>query len=35
MSGKLVTLQALVPQLVRKSAKIKFIDLSKGDPFYQ
>ncbi|MCL4393920.1 MAG: FtsQ-type POTRA domain-containing protein [Chloroflexi bacterium] len=35
MSGKLITLQALVPQLVAKNAKIKTIDLSKGDPFYQ
>ena len=35
MSGKFITLQALVPRLVGKAAKIKFIDLSKGDPFYQ
>ncbi len=35
MAGKLVTLRALVPQLISQNAKIKFIDLSKGDPFYQ
>ncbi|MDE3089977.1 MAG: FtsQ-type POTRA domain-containing protein [Chloroflexota bacterium] len=35
MAGKLATLRALVPQLLSQNAKIKFIDLSKGDPFYQ
>ncbi len=35
MAGKLAKLRALVPQLVSQNAKIKFIDVSKGDPFYQ
>lgn len=35
MAGKLATLRSLVPQLVARRAKINFIDLSKGDPFYQ
>ncbi len=35
MAGKLAKLDALVPQLVSRNAQIKFIDLSKGDPFYQ
>jgi cell division septal protein FtsQ len=35
MAGKLVTLHTLVPQLISQNAGIKFIDLSKGDPFYQ
>lgn len=35
MAGKLVTLRSLVPRIVAKGTKITFIDLSKGDPFYQ
>jgi cell division septal protein FtsQ len=35
MAGKLAKLRALVPQLVSQNARITFIDLSKGDPFYQ
>lgn len=35
MAGKLTTLHAVVARLVSQNAHIKFIDLSKGDPFYQ
>ena len=35
MAGKLAKLGALVPQLTSQNAHITFIDLSKGDPFYQ
>jgi len=35
MAGKLAKLRALVSQLVSQGAHIRFIDLSKGDPFYQ
>ena len=35
MAGKLAKLAALVPQLVSQNAHVTFIDLSKGDPFYQ
>ena len=35
MAGKLAKLNALVSQLVSRSARITFIDLSKGDPFFQ
>ena len=35
MAGKLATLRALVPQLLSQKAKITFIDLGKGDPYYQ
>jgi cell division septal protein FtsQ len=35
MAGKLAKLRALVPQLVGKNPPVKFIDVSKGDPYYQ
>lgn len=35
MAGKLVTLRTLVPRLVSQNVRIRFIDLGKGDPFYQ
>ena len=35
MAGRLAKLGALVPQLVSQNAHVTFIDLSKGDPFYQ
>ncbi len=35
MPGKIVLLRALVAQLVAQNAKIRFIDLGKGDPYYQ
>jgi cell division septal protein FtsQ len=35
MAGKLAKLGALVPQLASQNAHVTFIDLSKGDPFYQ
>jgi len=35
MTGKLVKLRALVPQLVGRGARIQFVDLSKSDPFFQ
>jgi cell division septal protein FtsQ len=35
IAGKLAKLRALVPQLVSQNARVTFIDLSKGDPFYQ
>ena len=35
MAGKLAKLGALVPQLAAQNAHVTFIDLSKGDPFYQ
>ncbi len=35
MTGKVVKLKALVQQLDAQKAQIKFIDLGKGDPYYQ
>jgi cell division septal protein FtsQ len=35
MAGKVAKLRALVAQLVAQNAKIRFIDLGKGDPYYQ
>ncbi len=35
MEFKVAKLQALVPTLVSQGAKIKLIDLGKGDPYYQ
>lgn len=35
MAGKLAKLRAVEAQLVSQNVKIKFIDLSKGDPFFQ
>lgn len=35
MAGKVAKYRALVTQLTALNAKIKFIDLSKGDPYYQ
>jgi hypothetical protein len=35
MAGKVAKLRALVAQLVAQNAKIKFIDVGKGDPYYQ
>jgi len=35
MAGKLAKLGAVVPQLVSRNARIQFVDLSKGDPFFQ
>lgn len=35
MAGKVAKLHVLVPQLIAQNAKIKFIDLGKGDPYYQ
>lgn len=35
MAGKVAKLRALVAQLVAEKAKIRFIDLGKGDPYYQ
>jgi cell division septal protein FtsQ len=35
MEGKIAILRALLAQLVSQNAKVRFIDLSQGDPFYQ
>jgi cell division septal protein FtsQ len=35
MAGKIAKLRALTAQLIAQNAKIKFIDLGKGDPYYQ
>ena len=35
MAGKLAKLRALVPQLVGRNPSIRFIDVGKGDPYYQ
>ena len=35
MDLKIVKLKALIPRLVAQGARIKFIDLGKGEPFYQ
>lgn len=35
MPGKVAVLRALVAQLVAQNARIRFIDLGKGDPYYQ
>jgi cell division protein FtsQ len=35
MPGKIATLRGLVKQLVAQNVKIKFIDMGKGDPYYQ
>lgn len=35
MAGKLAKLRVLTTQLVAQKTQIKFIDLGKGDPFYQ
>lgn len=35
MAGKLAKLRALVPQLMGKNPPVKFIDVGKGDPYYQ
>ena len=35
MAGKIAEYRALVAMLVAQNAKIKFIDLGKGDPYYQ
>ncbi len=35
MAGKLAKLRALVAQLVAQNARIRFIDLGKGEPYYQ
>jgi cell division protein FtsQ len=35
MTGKVVKFRALVQQLDAQKAQIKFIDLGKGDPYYQ
>ncbi len=35
MTGKVVKYQALIQQLDAQKAQVKFIDLGKGDPYYQ
>lgn len=35
MAGKLAKLRVVEAQLVSQNTKVKFIDLSKGDPFFQ
>jgi cell division protein FtsQ len=35
MPGKISTLRALIAQLGAQNAQIRFIDLGKGDPYYQ
>jgi cell division septal protein FtsQ len=35
MAGKLAKLRALVAQLVAQNARIRFIDLGRGEPYYQ
>ncbi|MBM3127802.1 MAG: FtsQ-type POTRA domain-containing protein [Chloroflexi bacterium] len=35
MPGKIAILRALIAQLVAQNARIRFIDLGKGDPYYQ
>ncbi len=35
MTGKVVKFRALVQQLVEQKEQVKFIDLGKGDPYYQ
>jgi hypothetical protein len=35
MAGKMAILRALVAQLVAQNARIRFIDLGKGDPYFQ
>ncbi len=35
MAGKIAILRALIPSLVAQGKKITFIDLGKGDPYYQ
>ena len=35
MPDKIATLRTLIPQLVSQNARIRFIDLGKGDPYYQ
>ncbi|MCI0475817.1 MAG: FtsQ-type POTRA domain-containing protein [Anaerolineales bacterium] len=35
MPGKVAVLRALVAQLVAQNTRIRFIDLGKGDPYYQ
>jgi cell division septal protein FtsQ len=35
MSGKLAILRALIPYLVAQNKKINFVDLGKGEPYYQ
>jgi len=35
MPGKIAVLRALVAHLVAQNARIRFIDLGKGDPYYQ
>ncbi len=35
MAGKLAVWRALVAELVARKAQVKFIDLGKGDPYYQ
>lgn len=35
MAGKIAKLRALVAQLVAQNAKIRFIDLGRGEPYYQ
>ena len=35
MAGKLAKLRVLVPQLVAQNTRVRFIDLGRGDPYYQ
>lgn len=35
MAGKIAKLRALVAQLVAQNARIRFIDLGRGEPYYQ
>ena len=35
MPGKIATLRTLIAQLSAQNARIRFIDLGKGDPYYQ
>lgn len=35
MAGKVAKLRALIPQLVAQNARIKFIDVGRGEPYYQ
>jgi hypothetical protein len=35
MDFKIAKLHALIPTLIAQGAKIKLIDLGKGDPYYQ
>ena len=35
MPGKIAMLRTLIAQLSAQNARIRFIDLGKGDPYYQ